>query len=378
MTCNMRRETNEDGILVSVIIPAYQAGRTIKRAVDSALSIPSDSIEVIAIDDGSTDGTAGVLDAIAAEDCRMRVVRQENRGRSSARNKGFSVARGEWVMFLDSDDYLMSKAFGSLLERAENSVSSLVVFGMRRSDGLDQFGGRTAWEASEDACQTGPIAVCASDFAAAMIDDERSAFVEDRWKYESNSSCSRLYRREQVLSLVVEKNIGFGPFPEGVKFSEDRLFNIALLKALGREFVEFVPDPLYFWDLAESGTCMRVNESDARTLPPYLEKVAELGSIGLLGGAEADAVASREIFAQFQRAVRVASVVGDAPNGVFLDILADPAARRAMRFLPRDCAGGSPIWRFAARQIACGRFGLAFDACSRLIGAKASIKALFK
>ena len=368
----------EASVLVSIIVPAYQAERTIKRAVDSALSIPSDSIEVIVVDDGSTDGTAGILDAIAAGDCRVRVVRQENHGRSAARNKGFSAARGEWVMFLDSDDFLIFEAFGSLLERAENSASPLVVFGMRRSDGLDQFGGRTAWGALGDACDRGPIMVCASDFATAMIDCERSAFVEDRWKYESNSSCSRLYRREQVLSLVTKKGIGFGPFPDRIKFSEDRLFNIAFLKVLGRKSVEFVPEPLYFWDLAESGTCLRVSESDVRTLPPYLEKVANLGAIGLLSGTEVDAVASREIFAQFQRAVRAASVVGDAPKGIFLDILADPATRRAMRSLPRECAGGSPIWRFAARQITCGRFGLAFDACSRLLGAKASIMDLLK
>jgi glycosyltransferase involved in cell wall biosynthesis len=366
-------------VLVSIIVPAYQAERTIKRAVDSALSIPSESIEVIAVDDGSTDGTAGVLETIAAGDCRVRVIRQENRGRSSARNKGFSVARGEWVMFLDSDDYLIPEAFGSLLERAENSASPLVVFGMKRSDGLDQFGGRTAWRSSGGACdENGPIAVLASAIAAAMIDDERSAFVEDRWKYESNSSWSRLYRREQVLSLVTKKSVGFRPFPEGIKFSEDRLFNIAFLKALGREYIEFVPDPLYYWDLAESGTCLHVSADDAKTLSPYLEKVADLCAVGLLSGAEADAVASREIFAQFQRAVRAAFVAGDASKGVFLDVLADPVVRGAMRSLPGDCIGGSPIWRFAAWQIACGRVGLAYDVCSRMLWAKASIKALLK
>ena len=369
----------KESVLISIVVPAYQAERTIKRAVDSALSIPSDAIEVIAVDDGSTDDTAKILDTIASEDCRLRVIRQENHGRSAARNTGFCNSRGEWVMFLDSDDFLMPEAFGSLIDRAENSVSPLVVFGMKKSDGRDQFGGNAAWTAARRVAEDAePIAVCAEDVVAAMIYDERSGFVEDRWKYESNSSWSRLYRHEQVLSLVIEKNQGFDPFPYGIKFSEDRLFNIAFLKALGREFVEFVPDPLYFWDLAESATCLSVNAGDARTLPNYLEKVAGLGAVGVLSGAEADSVASREIFAQFQRAVRAAIVVGDMPKRIFLDVLADPAVRRTMRSLPRDCVGGSAVWWFAAQQLARGRISLAFDVCSCLFGTKASIKSLLK
>ena len=59
----------KESVLISIVVPAYQAERTIKRAVDSALSIPSDAIEVIAVDDGSTDDTAKILDTIASEDC---------------------------------------------------------------------------------------------------------------------------------------------------------------------------------------------------------------------------------------------------------------------------------------------------------------------
>ncbi|MBS5462016.1 MAG: glycosyltransferase family 2 protein [Collinsella sp.] len=363
--------------LISVIIPAYQAERTIERAVSSALSIPYDAIEVIVVDDGSTDGTAGILDAVAAGDHRVRLVRQENRGRSVARNKGFSISRGEWVMFLDSDDFLLPEAFDSMLERAENSTSSLVVFGMKRSDGLDQFGGQAAWgPLGNSGGEVELFSVCAAVFAAAMIGDERSAFVKERWKYESNSSWSRLYRREQVLSLVTEKNIGFGPFPDGIKFSEDRLFNIAFLEALGREPVEFVPEALYYWDFGESGTCACVSVDDARTLPAFLGKAAVLRDSGFLGEREYGAVCAREFFSQFQRAVRADAALGGVSRKPFLKALSDPAVRVAVAAIPPGCVDGSLVWRFAARLIGCGRFDIAFDVCSRLIGAKSVIKSI--
>lgn len=128
--------------LISVVIPAYQAVNTIKRAVDSVLSIPLGSIEVIVVDDGSTDGTTEVLSEISASDTRLRVVRQDNSGRSVARNSGFGFSSGKWVMFLDADDYLLPGAFRSLIERAENSTADLVVFGMKKA---------MAWTSSETA-----------------------------------------------------------------------------------------------------------------------------------------------------------------------------------------------------------------------------------
>ena len=69
--------------LISVIIPAYQAEGTIERAISSALAIPYDAIEAIAVDDGSTDGTAGILEAFTAGNHRVRILRQEDQDRSS-------------------------------------------------------------------------------------------------------------------------------------------------------------------------------------------------------------------------------------------------------------------------------------------------------
>lgn len=87
--------------LVSVIIPTFNRAATLRRTVDSALAQDYQPIEVIVVDDGSADSTWEVL---ASYGDRIRAIRQENGGPSSARNTGARVARGEWLAFLDSDD----------------------------------------------------------------------------------------------------------------------------------------------------------------------------------------------------------------------------------------------------------------------------------
>ena len=88
--------------MVSVIIPAWNAARTLPRAVDSVLAQTWAELEVIVVDDGSVDGTLNVLGGYGNQ---LRVVSQANGGPSSARNRGLSEARGQYVAFLDSDDH---------------------------------------------------------------------------------------------------------------------------------------------------------------------------------------------------------------------------------------------------------------------------------
>ena len=89
------------GPVVSAIIPVYNRERLVARAIDSALAQEGEPVEVIVVDDGSTDGTAEVLRGYGE---RIQAVHQVNAGRSAARNAGLERARGEWVAFLDSDD----------------------------------------------------------------------------------------------------------------------------------------------------------------------------------------------------------------------------------------------------------------------------------
>jgi glycosyltransferase involved in cell wall biosynthesis len=95
----MRSESNSHEILISVVIPAYNAAKHVADSVTSALRQTLQPFEVLVIDDGSTDGTAA-----AAEKAGARVITQKNMGVSSARNRGITEAKGDWIAFLDADD----------------------------------------------------------------------------------------------------------------------------------------------------------------------------------------------------------------------------------------------------------------------------------
>ncbi len=92
--------------LISVIVPVYQVRAYIRECVESLLCQTYRNLEVILVDDGSTDGSGEMCDGFAREDERIRVIHQRNRGLSAARNTGLDHAAGEYIAFVDSDDYV--------------------------------------------------------------------------------------------------------------------------------------------------------------------------------------------------------------------------------------------------------------------------------
>ena len=112
---------------ISVIVPIYNSESYLKTCLDSVLlQDDSPSLELICVDDGSTDSSAEIVESYAARDSRVKLVRQPNQGPGAACNKGLSLAKGEYVYFLDSDDWLGRNALGRLL-------------GLARKEGLDQI-----------------------------------------------------------------------------------------------------------------------------------------------------------------------------------------------------------------------------------------------
>lgn len=114
---------------ISVIIPTYNRADLLEIAVQSVLSQQGATFEVIVVDDGSTDGTYERLQEWAKRHQAVRVLHQPNSGRSVARNLGLQHARGQWLMFLDSDDVLMPDALAALLARAAECPTAAVVAG---------------------------------------------------------------------------------------------------------------------------------------------------------------------------------------------------------------------------------------------------------
>lgn len=115
--------------LLSVIIPVYNTLSTLQRCVDSVMCQNVPEMEVILVDDGSTDGSSALCDTLASGYENIRVIHRENGGLSAARNTGISAARGEWLSFIDSDDEFAPDTLAPNLEIAMSDESiSLVEF----------------------------------------------------------------------------------------------------------------------------------------------------------------------------------------------------------------------------------------------------------
>ena len=116
-------------ILVSIIIPVYNAEKYLNRCIDSILEQTFADFELLLIDDGSKDKSGEICDEYAKKDNRVRVFHKENGGVSSARNIGLDNARGEWVSFVDADDWVESDYLAALFEDAE--IADMTYFGCR-------------------------------------------------------------------------------------------------------------------------------------------------------------------------------------------------------------------------------------------------------
>lgn len=107
---------------VSVIVPIFNSKDTINDCIQSILGQSHANLELVIVDDGSTDGSSAICDAWVTRDERIRVVHQSNKGRSEARFVGVESARGEWIAFVDSDDMLPPNAVAQLLDKTNDRI----------------------------------------------------------------------------------------------------------------------------------------------------------------------------------------------------------------------------------------------------------------
>lgn len=107
--------------MISVIIPAYNVEEYIKECLDSILNQTYNDLEIIIVDDGSTDNTPKILDEYARKNPQIQILRQQNSGQSCARNRGIREAKGEYIVFVDSDDWISSN---NILETFFNEIQT--------------------------------------------------------------------------------------------------------------------------------------------------------------------------------------------------------------------------------------------------------------
>ena len=112
---------------ISIVIPIYNAEKTIRRCIDSAVNQTYNNIEIILVDDGATDASGKICDEYAEKDTRIRVIHKKNGGVCDARNIGTQAVRTPWLTFAESDDYLTPDACEIMLREAEKHHADLVM-----------------------------------------------------------------------------------------------------------------------------------------------------------------------------------------------------------------------------------------------------------
>lgn len=207
--------------LVSIIVPVYNAEAYLERCVDSILMQDYPNFELILMDDGSTDSSAAICDAYAQKDSRVRVIHKENSGVSDTRNQALDLVKGEYIQFLDSDDWIVPEATRLLVRSMEQYQCDMVIADFYRVSGerLAQKG-----DIEEDKVMT------RQEFAACMIENPADFYYGVLW--------NKLYRRKIIEEHRIRMDVS-------LSWCEDFLFNLEYIRHASSFYALQVP--IYYY-----------------------------------------------------------------------------------------------------------------------------------
>lgn len=199
--------------MISVIVPIYNTAQYLDRCISSLVNQTIKDIEIILVDDGSQDASLNICQTWAKEDKRIIVIKQENSGVSAARNKGLAYAEGEYILLLDSDDWLSLNTFEVLLKEQQKCNADCVVFGLKQTSG-------NIWAPNKD-------------IVYKSLEELKKDFTYWLNTELLSSSVNKLYKRELIKSY----------YPIGMAFGEDILFSLDYLEQC--DCIAFIKAPLY-------------------------------------------------------------------------------------------------------------------------------------
>lgn len=202
--------------MLSVIVPVYNVEPYLARCVDSILAQTYENLEVILVDDGSRDTSGQICDEYAAKDSRVKVIHKENGGLSSARNAGIDGARGEYLAFVDSDDWIEPDAYAHMLGMMKKYEAKLVCAGRYDVDGA-------TGEKRVGLCPKKEACITAEEMVGRIF----------LWDNCDSSACDKLYHRSLLETFR---------YPEG-RVCEDVPVTYKIVLRAGR--VALCDKPLY-------------------------------------------------------------------------------------------------------------------------------------
>lgn len=236
--------------LVSVVVPAFNAEGCIDACLSSIACQSYANLQIIVVDDGSTDLTAAICAQWKSTDSRIEVICQCNQGVSSARNVGLRASRGEWVMFVDSDDRIVPTAVERLVAVCRGA--DVVSFGWRVIGG------------GEEIVEEKAPRIDGTGNALDLLEQNARGYVDDYvWSF--------FFRR----TFLVCPGMGAGPFAEDCSLFEDALFLQSYLRR-GPRVVVFVPWKLYLYRRTSDSSSQTLNPGAARTGLTAVKKLGRM------------------------------------------------------------------------------------------------------
>lgn len=204
-------------VKVSIIVPVYNAVKTLRRCADSILNQDFDDYELFLVDDGSTDGSGALCDEYAALDTRVRVIHKNNSGVSDTRNTALDLAHGTYIQFLDSDDWITPDATKLFVRAAEQNNCDLVISDFYRVSGerVSQKG-----DIDED------MVISKEDFSRHMMENPADFYYGVIW--------NKLYRRDIIEAHNLRMNTE-------ISWCEDFMFNLEYIRYAERFIALKVP-----------------------------------------------------------------------------------------------------------------------------------------
>jgi CDP-glycerol glycerophosphotransferase len=222
---------------ISVIVPVYDVEAYLAECLESVLAQSAADIEVIVVDDGSTDGSAAIADEFGDRDARIRLVRQANHGLGHARNTGVAAAHGDFLAFVDSDDRLAPGALALLLETLERTGSDFAAGNIQR------FNRTRTWQAG----------FVRKTFWRRR---PRTHVTRFRWLLHDRMAQNKLWRRSFWDEHALR-------FPEGCLHEDIPLVLPAHFMARA---VDVLPQPVYLYREREDGSSITQHRTALRTL----------------------------------------------------------------------------------------------------------------
>jgi hypothetical protein len=257
---------------ITVAVTCYNIRKYIGRCLNSVIRQSWLNLEIIVIDDGSTDGSENICDAFAAADPRIRVIHTENGGPGQARNRAIAASTGAYVAFVDGDDYIEPQMYEIMLAGMKETGADLSVCRYRCvADGSEQARALLT-DVPERPADTTPAELPETDLVQFSRDELLTELVEESDRYPiRNAVWNKLCRRELIGKLRLPAQM----------YYEDILFTMQLLAGAGSAC--FIDTPLYNYIIDRKGSIMNqgVNRGILTDqIPAYDAKEAFLSSIG--------------------------------------------------------------------------------------------------